>query len=226
MRSTLLFIAGGIIIINVVMAQFFPQEVAKMPDGFSTPIIAYEFLQTPEEVVQFFGSDTTKREEWITGMDNGHKVDYIYLLFYSAFLGLWGWIAAKRTGNNLFYMIPILAIIAGIADLFENLQLMELTQLLEGGAMEGTLHKLFVFTWIKWGCLALGLAGLSIYLYPRNWGGKTYSLISLITLVLAVLAFVERSVITTYFTLGIVLLFTLLIVIAVFDKKATSVSPS
>lgn len=213
MRLFLLFLIGGIIVINLLMIFLFPSEVAWLPEGFTSPIIAFEFLQTPEEVQKLFGSEGVDRTMYLQKMRVGHLADSFYLIFYSTFLGILGWIAAKRSGHQWLYLIVPLAILAGATDAAENLQLVALTYQLDAGDMLAELRYLHLFTWLKWGSLALGLAGLSIYLYQHGFLGKLYSAVSAITVVLAVLAFMNRSVITSFFTLGIVLLFFLLFVL-------------
>lgn len=217
MRSLLILLTVGIVAISLLMLLWlFPSEVAWLPDGFTSPVVALEFAETPEEVRKIFGSDTEDRTKWLKDMRRGHLADSFYLMCYSLFLGLWGWIAARRSGKLWFYIIPLLALIAGASDAAENLQMVSLTHLLDQGNMSLELRYLYVFTWLKWGSLALGLSALSLYLFPQHVLGKVYCLASVVTLILTLLAFVERSAANSLMALSItaqfVLLFTILFV--------------
>ena len=51
----LIFIIGlAVLALSVMLQTTFPKEAAWMPEGFSSPVLAFEFLQTNEEVKQFF----------------------------------------------------------------------------------------------------------------------------------------------------------------------------
>lgn len=208
----LIFASGiGIIVVSNILKMFFPSSVAWLPEGFSSPILAFEFLQTNREVLQFFGPASPERDAWVTGMNRGHQVDYLYLVVYGLFLASWGLLGFRKTGNKLFYGIIVLAVVAALSDLMENLQLVNIASNLDAGTFETPLKRLFLFTWLKWGSLAFALAGISVYLFKTGFAGKIYMVVSLATLVLGVIAFINRSAFTGYFTLGITVQFVFLI---------------
>lgn len=210
-----LLLGGGIVIISLVLQFIFPSEIAWMPEGFSSPIIAFEFLLTSEEVLRFFGPPGEARDSWVEAMVSGHKVDGLYLVVYGFFIVVWGWRAQRSSGHRFFFGVMALAVLASVSDLFENRQLVQMATSLEAGVFDQPLKKLFLFTWLKWGSLTLALGGLSLYFWKNGWLGKAYAVISAITLILGIMAFFNRSILTTYFTLGITLLFLFLIVYAV-----------
>ena len=223
MRPLLLFLTIGIVTISLMMLLWlFPSEVGTLPDGFSSPVVALEFAETPEEVRKMFEADNEVRTKWLLDMRRGHLADSFYLMFYSLFLGLWGWIAARRTGKKWFYAIPLLALAAGASDAAENLQMVALTYLVDQGDMLMELRYLYLFTWLKWGSLAIGLGALSLYLFPQHLLGKVYSLVSAATLILALLAFVERSGANSLMALAITIQFLLLFTIIFVHKETIS----
>ena len=116
--------------------------------------------------------------------------------------------------NKFFYTIIALAIIAVLSDVMENIQLVNIASHLDAVTFAGPLRRLMIFTWLKWGSLALALTGLSVFLVNKRWLGKIYLALSLATLVLGTMAFFNRSLITSYFTLGITMQFLLLIIFA------------
>ncbi len=168
----------GIIVVSLILRSIFPTEVPWMPEGFTSPIIAFEFLQTPAEVHKFFGSAGPEQDALVQSMITGHKVDTIYLVVYGLFLATWSWMAAKVTRNNFFYLLIFFAIVASVADAYENKQLVFISQNLEGGYLEGHLFDLSLFTWLKWGCISITLAGLSFITWKHGWIGKVFAVVS------------------------------------------------
>lgn len=209
---SLVLLGITLMIFNVWMGAYFPSQVNQMPEGFTVPIIAYEFLETDQEVLEFFGEDSPTRETWISGMREGHMIDNYYLLAYSAFLAIWGIYLARQSGKKGYYLVSVLALFAGIADFVENIQLLAMLDKLDLGQFSPELERLHMFTWIKWGSLAVALSILSVHVYGKNWAGKVLVFVSAITLILGLLAFLDRSVLTSYFSLGIIAQFFFFIV--------------
>ncbi len=210
----IIFILGILVIImSLGLTTVFPQEAAWLPDGFTVPIVAYEFLQSDAEVLQFFGTEPSQQKQLVTAMNKGHQLDYIYLCIYALFLAAWGRYAALEKKQVFFNGIIILAAITAVADIGENIQLVSIANQLESGSFAPQLELLYRFTWLKWGALVLSLLGLSPYTIQQDWLGKTLALISVLTFVLSVFAFAERSILTSYFTKGIALQFLLLVLL-------------
>lgn len=207
----------GIIVLSQILGATFPKEIAWMPEGFSSPIIAFEFLQSNKEVIDFFGVEGTQRAEWVQSFLKGHQYDNIYLIIYSFFLIFWAIKAAKNTENKAFYFLIPLALHAGFCDWMENQQLDAISTQLSTLEFTPELNKLFIFTWLKWGSLAIALAILGGSLVKKNILGKVLAVLGAITLVLGFLAFFNRSVVTNFFVLGITGQFVLLIVLAGID---------
>ena len=211
----LLFILGiGVAVLSIILGVIFPTEVAWMPRGFTTPIIAFEFLQTNQEVIQFFGADSPERTEWIEKMELGHQVDSLYLVVYGLFLAVWGWYAVKTTSNKLCYVVLLLAGLASVSDALENAQLVAICAKIETGVFTEELDRLYLFTWLKWGSLTFALVSLMPYLYKHSRLGRVISTIGVMTVIACLFAFLGRSY-TTIFTLGITLQFLLLIVLSI-----------
>jgi hypothetical protein len=91
-RSNKPFIKSGylglaFIIMSVLLLFVFPTKAPSLPEGFCTPIIAFEFIQTKTEVIEMFGGENiTMRNEMARAMDLGNRLDYVYMCLYSAFL--------------------------------------------------------------------------------------------------------------------------------------------
>ncbi|MGI9552295.1 MAG: hypothetical protein ACR2MT_13935 [Aurantibacter sp.] len=205
----------AVMVFSVVLMFVFPTEVPQMPDGFSVPIIAYEFLQTDQEVMAFFGVEGKPRDQLVSAMNLGHVIDYFFLVFYSGFLTVWGVFCVRLTSNKLFYSVTFLAIIAAFGDLFENIQLVKIANTLENGVFVAELKNLFLFTWVKWGALALTFPIIGICIFKFGWFGKTIAFLGWLTLILGVVAFADRSLVTALFAKGVSLLFLLLFVLSI-----------
>ena len=203
----------AVFIVSIVLQFLFPTEAAWMPDGISSPIVAFEFLQTSEEVKAFFGPSSSERTKWLNEMIIGHQVDYLYLVLYGLFLAAWGRLAVEETAKKGFYLIVVLAVVASFSDMIENWQLVTIVEQIEQSDFSKELRLLYIFTWLKWGSLALALAGVAVYLFPKEWLGKIFSLVSALTLIWGVFAFIDRTAVMV-FSLGIVLQFVLLIVLS------------
>lgn len=214
MQKALPIFAIAVALTSLLLGTLFPSKVAWLPEGFTVPIIAYEFLLTNAEVSQFFGPPTEQRTEWITGMYQGHRWDTLYLVLYGSFLALWGGYAVKQSQQKWFYIISVLALIAAISDVFENRQLVAILDILETGRFDQELNRLFIFTWLKWGSLTIALAGLSLFTIQKGWLGKIHLGIGVLTLILGIVAFFNRSVVTSWFTVGITIQFLLLIILS------------
>jgi hypothetical protein len=69
----------------ILLQNTFPKEAAWMPEGFHTPVLAFEFLKTNEEVKEFFGPDRPERDQFIEQMNKGHQYDTIFLVISFSF---------------------------------------------------------------------------------------------------------------------------------------------
>ncbi len=209
-----------VILMSIILLNIFPSKAPKLPEGFFTPIIAFEFIQTKAEVFQMFvHTDGSVRQDMVAAMDLGNRLDYIYMVLYSLFLFLFCLKCAKLSEKKFYFIGAVisLAILAG--DAMENIQLLGITTGIETGIFDLYLNRLFLFTWVKWG----GIAAVFLVLMP--WfaiGGKFSKIIGMtgsVTAALGVLAFLNRSAITEIFCLGVGLMF-LLMIIYCFTFKA------
>ena len=195
----------------------YPSQAEWMPKGFNTPIVAFEFLQTNEEVKQFFGPESPERDQFVEQMKQGHQVDNFFLISYGLFLIAWAGFYFSEKQNKFFVLVILLGLFAAVNDAIENQQLSYMTNYIETGKFDTELKHLFIATWIKWGGLAVAMAGLAIRKWSRGWLGKAFAAVSAVTIVLGLVAFFNRSVVTTWFTMGIMAQFALLVVFAVVE---------
>lgn len=202
----------GVIALSLATLAVFPSSSPGQIAGIRSPIIAFEFAQTVEEVETLFGpADSPERAAMVAAMDRGNWLDFLYMLLYSAFLASFAIQAARQTGKRWLYGGAALALLALTGDILENIQLLAITAKLDSGAFTVELARLYWFTWLKWGSLALYFVWVGVGLWDNGRFPALITLTAALTLLLGLLSFIRRGPTTEPFTLGIVLLFLLLI---------------
>lgn len=202
----------GVILLSVISLFVYPQEAPWLPEGFSSPIIAFEFVESPQEVSRLFGlQDEARRAQMIRRMDRGNQLDILYMILYSSFLGGFALTCARETGVRWFYVGAGLAGLMLISDFLENLELFGIAAHYATGDISAELAWLHIFTWIKWGSLALFFLAMVPYFSKGFWFAKLIAILSLVPAVAAVIACNQRSVWNELMVYSIGLMFLLLI---------------
>jgi hypothetical protein len=169
-----------------------PRHAAALPRGFEQPILAFEFARSAAEVEALFGpAGSPERAELVRAMDSGNRLDFLFMVAYGGYLGLIGLAVAKVAGRG-YLVVTALAVLGVLLDVAENLQLLEITSRL-GGDYSVALGRLQVFTWLKWGALALGVAWLSPWALAGTWASRVAGALSSAAGVLAVAAYFFRD---------------------------------
>jgi hypothetical protein len=188
-----------------------PREVGALPPGFITPVMAFEFAGSADEVTGMFAPDGSA-----AAMDRVNRWDFLYMALYGLFLCAFALACAWQTGR-LFFAIPAaLALLIPFADALENVQLLRLTYQTTagGGEMAGLLARLRWFTWLKWG----GLAVYFLLLWPYFRGladrWRWIGIIGILPALLAIIAVFNRGLPNELMALAIGLMFFLLTVYA------------
>ena len=215
MRDRLFLIAAilglGAIAMTLVLALIGPRQIGPLPPGFITPVMAFEFAETPAEVLTMFQPTGAA-----AAMDRVNRWDFLYMALYNGFLGMFALAAARHSGRRFFYIPAALALVILAGDALENVQLLGLTYrtTLDGGSLDALLGRLRFYTWLKWGGLAL--YGLLIAVYFRGLPGRWRWVAPVVVLpaVLAVLALVARGLPHELMALGVGVMFVLLTVFA------------
>ena len=199
-----------VICFSIVLLFVFPTDVPKLPDGFSTPIIAFEFAKTQEEVAGLFGPQNSReREDLVSAMNRGNALDYLYMILYTAFL-----FEIARAFRKTRDSLPPLAVMGLcvavlVSDALENVVLFAITGKLATLDFESELRLLGFFTWAKWGGLALIFLLLIPLAFPFGKLGKTIASLSITCAVVAMAAFLHKGMANEIFSLNVALLFLL-----------------
>ena len=211
------FLLSGIIGIGALAMTLFlsligPRQTGPLPDGFLTPVMAFEFAESEAEVYRLF-----EPEGSAAGMDRVNRWDFLYMALYSSFIGIFALAAARRTGRLLFYAAAVLALVILLADAMENIQLLGLTyrMQLDGGSLAATLDRLRLYTWLKWGGLAIYFLLIAPYFYTQSGAWRWVWLVALLPAFFASAALLTRGMANELMALSIGFLFLLLTVYAV-----------
>ncbi|MEA3470991.1 MAG: hypothetical protein U9R24_04685 [Thermodesulfobacteriota bacterium] len=214
------FIGIAVILMSIVLMTVFPSHSPSMPKGFFTPIIAFEFIESPEEIYQLFGEkDSQEREDMVGAMDRGNRLDFIYMLLYSSFLFAFSIQCSKDRRQKIFYLGGFISVIILAGDFMENLQLLGITSKLPDGVFEGELLALKIFTWQKWGGIATIFLVLVPYFIRGNLFAKIIALWGIFVFFTGVMAYLHRSVLNEIFSLSVAIMFLLMIVYSFINKR-------
>ena len=206
----------GAVIMTLVLSAIGPRLATPLPGGFITPILAFEFAESPSEVSELVASEGS-----ILAMDRLNRWDFLYMVLYSGCLFAFALVCARLTGRRIFYIPAALALLILSADAMENVQLLAITRLWDDGdispiltQLTPLLNRLRLFTWLKWGGLALYFVLLIPYFRGLNSPWRWVWLVAMLPVFLAVVANFARGLPNELMALAIGLLFVLLTVYA------------
>lgn len=160
----------AVLIIFLVMGQFFPQELAiPLPGSSIRPVLLLEFAATPQHLIHIFGDvDDPQRAARLAGMHMGNVIDYLLmpaygLMTFSFFRGV-----AAELGDRRWALFGWLGLAAALADAIENALMFRIVAAMGGSASDFAL--LAVPVWTKFGLLALTCAGAAwAFVRMRRW---------------------------------------------------------
>jgi hypothetical protein len=206
----------GALLMTAVLWLIGPRQMGPLPAGFVTPVMAFEFAATPAEVGHLFSVDGAA-----TAMDRVNRWDFLYMALYNGFLSAFALACVRQTGNRYYYAVAALPLLILFADAMENVQLLDITALLAGesvepvlGQMQTLLDRLRLFTWLKWGGLALYFVLLWPYFRGRPGWARWIGYVGVLPALLAVVALFSRGLANELMALAIGVMFLLLTVYA------------
>lgn len=216
------YLGLAVIAMSIALLFVFPSKAPSLPEGFMTPIIAFEFIQSPDEVFQMFGgNDLAARTKMKDAMDLGNRLDYVYMILYSMFLLLFCATCAKITRNPYYFAGAGIALVVLAGDAMENIQLLGITANLSAGDIAPYLQPLHLFTWIKWGGIALIFLILSSWFLKGGFFSRFIGIMGAISFILGIAAFLRRSMVNEIFALSVAVMFILMIIYCFTFKAQT-----
>jgi len=153
---------GAVLLLGVILFAVMPKTaVRENVGGLQGAVIGFELASTPEHVLGLLGHPgDVQRPETVQAMDRANRIDFLFMIAYPALsLAIALWLVARRVApRSLPMVVGVFAVVMWAGDLIENLQLLQLSQTTDPGAMARPLAILWVATRAKW--KALFLTGL------------------------------------------------------------------
>ncbi len=209
MVSTL--IGMPLIIVGLLVTLIGPAP-AKLPRGFITPVVAFEFVTEIEHVNQIFaGPNSAAQADLVRTMTNSTHLDFLFLILYGAFLFAFSITCVSLTGKKFYYFVTLLAVVAPLFDLLENLQMLSIIDQLDAGSFITELQRLQLFTWLKWSALAVSFVLLLPFFWSAGKFGQFLSIIAAAPIVLGLIAFFKPGLPNELFAISTILTFLLMI---------------
>jgi hypothetical protein len=216
----------AVIVVGLAINIISPGPSSNLREGFKTPVIAFEFATEGEHVELIFDKASPQEEEtFVRAMTNGTRLDFLFLILYGAFLVSFSIICISQTGNRLYYWAAILAIIAPVFDILENLQMLTIIEQFLSGETYYNLQTLQFYTWAKWGALALAFLFLAPFFSSAGKFGRYLSFFAFVPFVLGILAFIKPGLLNELFAQSVVFMFVLMITFS-FIYRISDESPS
>lgn len=159
--ATLIFGLLTLVVAGVMLFHF-PLK-ADLADGFTTPIIAFEFAKTAADLNFLTGSEGSAVSNRAM-MDAGHQWDMLFPFAYGGFIAL---LILKliTTEHKWLWPFLLMAVLIIPFDINENLALLAITDVLAKGDDAGDLlAALHIATWLKWGAIAISVGGFALAL--------------------------------------------------------------
>lgn len=198
----------GVVVMTLLLTLIGPRPVTPLPDGFITPVLAFEFAETANEVNRIFapigspaGEVTRQRMVLV------NRLDFIYMFLYAGLMFTFALTAARLSGRRLYYFAAVVTIVVLAADILENNQLLSITGRLETGDFNAQLARLHVFTWLKWGGLALYFVLLVPFFYEATGFGRAGAILGWLPLGLGVPAYFNPGLLSELFALSVGMMF-------------------
>ncbi len=213
MKNTLFhwaFTVGMLMVGVAIMLLFINPRDGNMPEGFRTPIVALEFIQTPEEVDVFF--NVPKKETYSDALTTGNALDFPFMFLYSLFLFLAIYSIYVSTSANALWIAMVLCPLVFFFDIMENIQLGNIIQQYAKKDITPYLAQLSIFTWLKWGGISGIFLIISTYFLQGKWWMKAMGVIFVAQFFFAVAAFFNRGIMNEIFASTLFLSFLFLII--------------
>jgi hypothetical protein len=207
-----LFFAIPMLAIGAVLLFINPKPLNNLPEGFHTPVLAFEFMADADETAALF--DVDHPVEYRNAFTWGNAVDYLFMFFYSVFLAFTVLGAIRETGERVIWLAVALCLLVFFADMLENISMAVIVEAYfnREDLLASHYGNLKFFTWLKWGGLSVVFLMLWGYFFQRNWLGKLIAAVILANFGLSVAAYFHRSIINEWMALSVMLVFLLMVV--------------
>jgi hypothetical protein len=211
-------IITGCIMIVLGAALMFtnPQTAGVLSEGLRTPVLALEFMSGQEELIRFFDVYDVRQlkfQAWV-----GNQIDFFFMVFYSLFSVLTGWMMYKETRVKVLLLCLPFGVMMLTGDVLENVHIMTMLSIRPEQLKPLFFEQLRFFTWLKWGSIAAMMCLYAMYFLQGQWWKKIIGLLLLAAFGLSVAAFVMGGIYLEIMALSIFVGFIGLFVFSLFWK--------
>ncbi|WCL48279.1 hypothetical protein [Leptospira sp. GIMC2001] len=153
---------------SVFMLFQYPAQ-ASLSEGYQTPVLAFEFARTPEDL-NFMTGDSPDAQANRIAMRLGQSYDSLFPFLYAGLIAMCIFSIAKQFNSIVFFGI-LFSILIVPSDLYENSIMNAIIDSLDGGQnVTKLLSSLYIATWLKWGNISIAMMILSIVAYlNKDW---------------------------------------------------------
>lgn len=222
--KTASFISILLVILSVCLLFINPKKENNLPNGYTTPIIAFEFMDFPVDVRHFF--EVKNPVEYKNSMLLGNKVDYLFMLVYSAFLFFVARSLYQIFKLKIVYLAMLFCLLMLLGDAFENFQIYNIIQNYQTTNIQGNLDWLHIFTWLKWSSIACTFLIFAPFFWKLNVFGKVISAAGIICFCLSIIAFFTGGMWHEIFALSVSVVFLLLTIFVFLFKTDPAIQYS
>lgn len=182
-------------ILTMVFAVFmamYKDEVAAPIELGITPALAFQFAKTPEDIERlFYDLDGRILDLFVAKMYWLTWIDFLFITSYTGFI--FSFIRLMKSGRHLLLLQSLLglALLIGLMDVLENIQLLNVLKCLgecSGDNLQHILDKQKVFTWLKWESTAVLLFLMIPFLWDRDFWLKVMSMLNVLVLIFGISA--------------------------------------
>ncbi len=155
------------IALAVLTLVFFPTIVNAFPPGYGTPVIAFEFAQSPSDIHTLFGyPESANWQYWVRQMKTGTYVDFAFILAFGTFMVSFFHAAYRQTAMPIYKFLAAVALIAALSDIAEDILALKILANIEASNGVEWMHYFAKAKFLGLGLVGLG-AGLFLLRQPR-----------------------------------------------------------
>ncbi|MFN8236900.1 MAG: hypothetical protein U0T77_01915 [Chitinophagales bacterium] len=210
-----------LLIYSIILLFVNPQPADNLPEHFFTPIIAFEFIQSPQEVAAFF--KVPDESAYIQAMLLGNWIDYVFMVLYSGLLFCIALGIKKITGAQTMLLAAVCCLIILVCDALENYQIYLIISRFKNQEIFENLALLNIFTWLKWSSIASVFLLFSPFFLKGKLFHKIIGCLCISSFGLCIAAFLHHGILNEIFANSIVMVFLLLVIfVFTFKEKKTS----
>lgn len=191
------------LILGAIVLSIFPKGNFDYPKSYGKPVIAFEFAQTVAEVKAAIGYGLTGWEDRLSAMKRGTYADFVFILAFGLFTTCFFLAAFKQNGQRIFKLFAIIAVMAALSDLTEDIMAVHILRNLDLSHGVAWMHYFVKIKFFGLGIVGLGAAYFLIR-QPRRLR-KLEGLFALLGGVITLFALSRPSQMGAWLGLGITL---------------------